>query len=200
MVSNQDEVIFASFVSDLFFISLEGLGKNNSLEFVLEPLDSILFSYLMTDSHTALSDLSPGYSGSGPGQTYEEVHSVNSSGGVVLNSEINVLIDSESEVSSIREVPLEELVLLYLKTTLQNFKGLLSTYGNVNSNLLITTNSERTEGVSGLGEDRLLSSKLFQNTGSTGETITRLSNTAVKDQLVNLDIPHGILLIIGGHG
>jgi len=110
-----------------------------------------------------------------------------------------MLIDSESKVSGLGEVLLKKLVLLNLKSTLQNLKSLLSTYGNVNSDLFVTTDSEGTKGVSGLGVTRLLSSKLFQYTGSTGETITRLSYATIKDELVNLNVPHAVLLILGGH-
>lgn len=51
----------------------------------------------------------------------------------------------------------------YLQATLQDLLGLGSTDGAVDSDLLVTTNAERSDGVSGLGEDGLLTGQLFQH-------------------------------------
>lgn len=43
-----------------------------------------------------------------------EVHSVNADGGIILDSKVDVLVDSKAEVSTVGKVLLEQLVLLDL--------------------------------------------------------------------------------------
>ena len=74
-----------------------------------------------------------------------------------------MLSDSETKVSGSGEVLLVELKLLDLESTLKNLLSLGSSNGNVNGDFLISSNSERSNGVSGLGRDRGLSSKLLEN-------------------------------------
>lgn len=79
-----------------------------------------------------------------------EVHSVDTNGRVVLDAEIDVLRDAETEVASLGEVALAELVFLDLKATLENLLGLGATDSNVNSDLLVTTDTEGSDSVAGL--------------------------------------------------
>jgi hypothetical protein len=48
-----------------------------------------------------------------------KVHSENADCRVVLDAEVNVLLDTEAKVASLGEVPLAELVLLDLETSLE---------------------------------------------------------------------------------
>ena len=73
-----------------------------------------------------------------------EIHTENTSVGIVLDTEINVLLNTETEVTRVGEVILNEFVLLDLQTTLKNLKSLLTTNGSMDGNLLITTNGEGT--------------------------------------------------------
>ena len=82
------------------------------------------------------------------------------------------LIDTESKVTSLAKVSLLQLVLLDLQSTLQNLLGLGSTDGNVTSDLFVTTNRERSDGVSGLGGDGGLTGELFQYLGSSGKPVS----------------------------
>jgi hypothetical protein len=79
-----------------------------------------------------------------------EIHAVDTNSGVVLDSQIDVLADTETEVASLREVALSELIFLDLQSTLQDFLGLRATDSDVNSDLLVTTDTEGSDGVSGL--------------------------------------------------
>jgi hypothetical protein len=79
-----------------------------------------------------------------------EVHAVDTDRRVVLDTEINVLRDTEPKVASLGEVALAELVLLDLETTLENFLSLGTTDGDVDSDLLVTTDTESADGVAGL--------------------------------------------------
>ena len=178
---------------------LKRLSKNNTLESVLEPLDGILLGNLVGVADAALSDLAAGDAGTGAGQTNEEVHAVNAGGGIVLDTKVDVLVDAEAEVAGLGEVLLEELVLLDLEATLEDLHGLLSADGDVARDLLVTADAEGTEGVAGLGVDGLLAGELLEHTGGAGETIAGLTDAAVQDHLVDLDLLHNVLLLVG-HG
>ena len=150
-------------------------------------------------SDASLADLTTGDARSGPCEVDEEVHAVNACGGIVLDAQIDVLVDAEAEVSGVGEVLLEELVLLDLEATLNDLHSLLSADSDVNGDLLVTADAEGPEGVPGLGVHGLLAGKLLEHTGGAGEAIARLADAAIKDELVNLDVFHGVLLSVS-HG
>jgi len=179
--------------------ALQLLSKHHTLEPVLEPLDSVLLGDLVGVPNTSLPYLPSRDTCPGAGEAHEEVHAVNARGGVVLDSEVDVLVDAEAEVARVTEVPLKELVLLHLEATLEDLQSLLPADGHVDGDLLITTDAKGTESVPGLGVDGLLAGELLKHTRRTGETIARLANAAVEDELINLDFPHGVLLFVG-HG
>ena len=79
-----------------------------------------------------------------------EVHTVDTDSGVVLDTEIDVLGDTETEVTGLGEVALAELVLLDLEATLEDLLSLGAADGDVNGDLLVTTDTEGTDGVAGL--------------------------------------------------
>ena len=79
-----------------------------------------------------------------------EVHTVDTNTGVVLDTQVNVLADTETEVTGLGEVALSQLVLLDLEATLENLLGLGATDGNVDGDLFVTTDTEGTDGVTGL--------------------------------------------------
>jgi hypothetical protein len=110
-----------------------------------------------------------------------EVHSVNTDGRVVLDSQIDVLGDTETEVTGLGEVLLTELVLLDLETTLDDLLGLGATDGDVDGDLLVTTDTEGTDGVAGLGVDGSLTRKLLEHLGGTGKPITGFTDGDVEN-------------------
>ena len=79
-----------------------------------------------------------------------EVHAVDTDTGVVLDTQIDVLGDTETEVTGLGEVALPQLVLLDLETTLEDLLSLGATDGNVDGDLFVTTDTEGTDSVSGL--------------------------------------------------
>lgn len=117
------------------------------------------------------------------GEDNEEVHTVNTGGGVIFDTKVNVLGDTEAKVTSLGEVALLELVLLYLEATLKNFHGLFATDGHVHGDLLVTTDTEGTHSVAGLGVKGLLAGKALKHTCGTSQTIATLTNAAVDDEL-----------------
>lgn len=78
----------------------------------------------MVGSDLALHPSSAGDTLTRAGHAAVEVHAVDTDGGVVLDTKIDVLADTEAEVASLGEVALAKLVLLNLEATLKNFLGL----------------------------------------------------------------------------
>lgn len=79
-----------------------------------------------------------------------EVHAVDTDSRVVLDAEIDVLGDTEAEVASLGEVALAQLVLLDLQATLENLLSLGAADSDVNGDLLVTADTEGTDGVASL--------------------------------------------------
>lgn len=84
------------------------------------------------------------------GHAAVEIHAVDTDGGVVLDTEIDVLGDTESKVASLGEVALAELVLLDLEATLENLLSLGATDSDVDRDLFVTADTKGTDGVAGL--------------------------------------------------
>lgn len=101
-----------------------------------------------------------------------KVHTKDTDTGVISSTEIDVFLDTESKVSSLGEVPLSEFVLLDLEATLENFLSLRTTDSNVDGNLFVTTDTKRSDGVSGFRCDGCLTSELFQHFGGPGQPVT----------------------------
>lgn len=78
--------------------------------------------------------------------------------------------------TNLREVSLPELVLLDLEASLEDLFGLGASDGDMASDLLVSSNTEGSDGVSSLGGDGGLTSELLKNLGGSGEAITRLSD------------------------
>lgn len=95
---------------------------------------------------------------------------------VVLDSQVDVLSDTESEVSRLGEVLLPQLVLLDLESTLEDLLCLGATDGNVHRNLLVTSDSERPDRVAGLGRNGRLSRQLLEDLGRSREPVSGLSH------------------------
>jgi hypothetical protein len=92
----------------------------------------------------------------------------------------------------------------------------------VNSNLFVTSDTESSDGVTGLAfegkiqsdgiaspcskigqkltVDGGLTRKLLKDLGSSSESVTRLSDGDVQNELLNLQLPHGVVCLLGSHG
>jgi hypothetical protein len=104
----------------------------------------------------------------------EEIHTVDTDSGVVLNDiEINVLLNTETEVTGGREVARLELTLLAAESKSEDLLGTLTADGDVASDLLVTADTEGTDGKASLGEDGLLTTgDLLKDLGGAGKAIT----------------------------
>lgn len=101
--------------------------QNNALILLLEPGDRILLGDSVLGADSSRSDLSSRNSVSRSDHDNVEIHTENASGRVVLQTQIDVLSDTEAEASSAGEVLLLQLVLLNLQATVKDFVGLEST-------------------------------------------------------------------------
>ena len=154
-----------------------------------------------------------------------EVHAVDTDRRVVLDAQVDVLGDTETEVAGGGEVALAELVLLDLEATLDDLLGLGATDGDVDGDLLVTADTEGTDGVAGLAcgsvnptssscnleETRLvllvcsrtvdgsLTAQLLEHLGGTSKSVTRLTNRDVQDELGDAELAHGVAgLVLAG--
>lgn len=124
--------------------------SDNGVEALLEPLHGVGAVDAVGGTDPALGAAATDDTLTGAGHAAVEVHAVDTDTGVVLDTEVDVLGDTETEVASLAEVALAQLVLLDLEATLENLLGLGATDGDVDGNLFVTTDTEGTDGVTGL--------------------------------------------------
>lgn len=123
--------------------------KDNAIEALLEPGHRVLLLDTMRESNSSLLLLPPCHPCTWSAHHDVEVHSKDTDTRIVSRSQINVLLDSEPEVASLREVPALQLVFLHLQAPLENLLSFRATDGNMDSDLLVTTDAERADGVAG---------------------------------------------------
>lgn len=164
------------------------LLEDDTVEALLEPRSGLLLPDTVGGTDTRLTALAAGNTGTRTSHADEEVHTENTDTRVVLDTQVNVLGDTETEVAGLREVALAELVLLDLQATLENLLSLRATDSDVAGDLLVTTDTETTESVASLASHRGLTGKLLKHLGGTSETVTRLTDRDVDDELVNLKL------------
>jgi len=128
------------------------------------------------------------------GEDNIEIHSVNSDCGVVLQIEIDVLVNTESEVAGLGEVARLELVFLDGETLGEDSFSTFTTDSDMAGDLLVSSDAERSDSQARHGEDGFLLSQLLQHFGCSGETITTLTNADIHDQLLDLDFSHDVRL------
>lgn len=126
--------------------------------------------------------------------------------------------DTETKITSIREIFLPQFVFLDFQASLKNFLGFGPADGNMHSDLFVTTNAEGTHGVAGLAcgticqyfrffnlgvvqevirtVDGCLSTQLFQHFGGSSESVSRFADGDVENKLVNSKLPHGIGIFV----
>lgn len=124
--------------------------SDNTIEAGLEPADSLVTLDAVGGTNGALHAAAAGDALTRAGHAAVEVHAVDTDGGVVLDTEIDVLGDTETEVASLGEVALAELILLDLEATLENLLSLGATDSDVDGDLFVTADTEGTDGIAGL--------------------------------------------------
>ena len=78
-----------------------------------------------------------------------KVHAVDTNRWVILDAQIDVLANTESEVASLGEVFLSQFVFLHFEPALEDFFGLGTTDSDVHGDLFVTSDAECSDGVAG---------------------------------------------------
>lgn len=170
------------------------LGQDYTIKLGLEPVDSIILGDTVAGSNFANTTLTTADTITRAAEDNKEVHTVDTDAGIILQTQVNVFLDTETERTTIGEVAVLEFVFLDLQALFQDLFSLGATDSAVHSDLFVTTDGEGTDGVAGLGVNGGLTGKLFQNLGSTAQTITAFTNGDVQAQLFDFQISHGVLL------
>ena len=89
--------------------------QDDSVVFGLEPLHGLVLDKSVGESDGSDLSASVSHVHASPAQDDVEVHTVDTDGGVVLDTQVDVLLDSESEVSVVGEVLTTQLVLADLE-------------------------------------------------------------------------------------
>lgn len=173
----------------------------------LEPLDSILLRNGLKLANTSARAATLGYPIASTLEHNVKVHTIDTRGGIVLKTEIDMLVDAKPEAArttpigttAAAEVSLLQLKLLYLETALENLLGLRAADGDMGGNLFITTDTECTDGETGLGEDGGLPGKLLKHATGTSQTIARLAYANIEHELVDLQLTHRVCCILLSH-
>ena len=117
----------------------------------------------MLSSNSGFAASSESDSASGSLEDNIEVHSEDTSEGIILHSEVDMLLNTESEASCIRKVPLFEFAILNLESTLEDFVSLITSDSDVNSDLLITFDVEASNSETSARWDGFLSREVLKN-------------------------------------
>ena len=150
--------------------------QDDTIETLLEPCHGVLLLHPVLRANARLLLLPLCYASTWPVHDNVEVHTENTDSRVVPGTKIDMLLNTETEVAGLREVLATEFVLLDLEATLKDLLSLGATNGDMDRDLLVTTDTEGTDGVTGLGGNGGLTRELLENLGGTGETITGLSD------------------------
>lgn len=135
--------------------------KDGSIKSILEPLEGVLLSNTLTWANGALLSLLEGHTSTGATKDNVEIHTIDTNVRIVLDSKIDVLVDTETEVTGVVEVGFlfdkgrrvkwtySELKFLNTEGTFKDVVGLLSTYGGEDRDVFVSSDTEGTDSVSG---------------------------------------------------
>ena len=107
-----------------------------------------------------------------------------------------MLVNTEAEVPSVREILISEFILLDTESSLEQFLGLLASDGHVACNIFSSANTEASDGEASLRDYRFLACEILDDFDSPGESIAALSHRAVEDELADGDLAHDVVLLV----
>ena len=76
-----------------------------------------------------------------------------------------MLLNTESETSSVGEVDFSQFSVLDLETSFKDFVSLIASDSDVDGHFLVSLDTERSDGESGSGGDGFLSGQIFEDLG-----------------------------------
>ena len=121
---------------------------NSTIIFLFEPLHSLILADSMFSTDSAFASSSKANSASWSLKDDIEIHTKNTSKGVIFNTQINMLLDPKTETARIRKISFLELSILDLKSSLKNLISLITSDGDMDSNLFISLNAKTSDSVS----------------------------------------------------
>ena len=92
-----------------------------------------------------------------------KVHTENTSEWIILDTQIDVLLNTETKASSIREIFLLEFSILDLESSFEDLVSLISSDGDMDSDFFITLDVEASNSVTSAGWDGFLSREVLKN-------------------------------------
>jgi hypothetical protein len=126
--------------------------NDGGLEGALDPFHGLGLGDAVLLADAALLVLAAGDAATRSRQDHIKVHAVNPDRRIVLDAEINVLLDTESEVARVREVLGLQLIILNAQAEVDNLLGFVAADGDMRGDLLITTDREGTNRVASCEE------------------------------------------------
>ena len=149
-----------------------GTYKDDTIETLLEPSHRILLldTMLWTNTSPLLLPLRH----TSPWSTHHniEIHTKDTNGRIISCTKIDMFLNSKAKVSGFWKVLTTKFVFFDFESTFKDFLCFGSSNGNVNSDLFVTTDTECSDGVTSFGGDGGLTGELFEDFGSSCETIT----------------------------
>jgi hypothetical protein len=128
-----------------------------------EPLLSIFSSDSLLKTNVIAATLALRNTETRARENDVEIHTIDTDGGIVFETEIDVFVDTEAEVTTGREALIGEFEFLDGETLLEDFFGLITSDSDVGSDLFVTTNGESTNSETSSGKDGGLLSEFFKN-------------------------------------
>ncbi len=107
-----------------------------------------------------------------------------------------MLFNTETEVAGAAEVSALKFILLDLKSSLEEFFGLLASDGTRDRYFLVSSDSEGSDSVGSLSVNGLLTSKISDDFGGLGKSISTFTSTDVEYQFGDLDVPVRVVLLL----
>ena len=136
---------------------------NGTIILSSEPFHGFFLWNSMLGSNSWFASSSQSNSASWSFKDNVKVHTENTSEWIILNTQINVLLDTETETSSIREVNFSEFSVLDFKSSFENFVSFISSDSDVSGDFLVSFDTEASDGESGSWWDWFLSGQIFQD-------------------------------------
>ena len=136
---------------------------NSSIVFLLEPFHGIIFGDSVLGSNSAFASSSKADSASWALEDNVEVHAEDTGEGVILDTKIDVFLDTETEASAIWEISLSQFSVLDLETSFKDLVSLFSSDGDMHGYFFVSLDAETSDGVLSSRGDWLLPSEILQN-------------------------------------
>ena len=136
---------------------------NIDFKLLCGKVDGFSLWYFMSRSDSGSVVFSLGNTSTWAWQNDEEIHTEDTDGWIILDAEIDVLSDTETEVSFLREAAFWEFIGFHTEGFFDDIDGLFTTNGNLCGDVLTTTDTKSTNCQTGFSILWLLLSKLVKN-------------------------------------